>query len=188
MENLDDMKTMWLELNQRVKTLEEENRRLAHEAISNNLKTAQELLVRKYSRFIFVSLVMLIYIYLFVMFNQFVVEKFRIPTLIYWSLFFLFEAGIDCYLMLKVKEIDVFNSSITEISRQAKRNWKIHKIAICIGFPLAIGACILFGLLLNADKFVILGMITGGIVGLLIGIRQLMKFLKYYKQLQGQTE
>ena len=185
MENLEDMKSLWIDLNRRVETLEEENRRMAQDAMTSKFKTAQEKLVRKYRMFMGIGIIMIFYIFLIVTFNPMVVEKYRIPTMIYWCLFFAFEAGVDCYLMQKVKEIDIYNSSISEISSQSSHYWKIHKLAIYIGLPMAVGACVLFGLLMDADKFVILGMIFGGVVGLLIGFRQLMKFLQYYKQLSN---
>lgn len=182
---LNDIKAMWTEMNARIGHLEEENRRLAREVITNKYKSCQERLARKYFTFICVALIMIIYVVFIVLYNPMVDDAFRWATFIYWTAFFLFEAGVDFYLMIKVRAIDVYNSSVSEISRQAQRNWKIHKIAVFIGLPLAIGACILFGFALQADKFVILGMIVGGVVGLLIGIRQLIKFMTFYKEMQS---
>lgn len=185
MEDFDKMKDMWLELNERISSLEEANRQLARKVMNDNFKTAQEKLVHKYSLFIIISVVMIFYMLFFVLFNPFVVEKYKLATIIYWSLFFLFEAGMDTYLRYRVKKIDIYNSSVREIAYQASQNWKLHKLAIVIGVPLAIGAVILFGLLLNADRFLIYGMILGGIVGFLIGLRQLRKFYENYRFLQS---
>lgn len=185
MENLDDMKTMWLELNSKISALEEENRKLARKVVSLNYKTAREKLIRKYTAFIFVASLMILYTLAFITFNPMIVEKYKIATTIYWIIFFTFEAGIDLYLRQRVKNIDIYNSSISEIAHQAATNWKIHKLAIIIGLPLAIGAVILFALSLNADLFMIYGMIVGGLVGLIIGIFQLIKFYEYYRLLQS---
>lgn len=186
MEDLEDMKTLWNNLNRRVETLEEENRRLARLVTENKIKSARERLIRKYSLFIILSVIMIFYIFIMVNFNPLVVEKYKMVTLIYWSLFFAGEAGVDLYLRENVKKIDVYSSSISEISAMAAKNWKIHKIALMIGLPVAFGAVILMGLLLDANEFTIYGMIVGAIVGLLIGLRQLMKFYENYKFLQSE--
>ena len=183
-EDLKDMKEMWIELNQRVANLEEENRRLMRHVTGNKYKTAQEKLVRKYTTFIIIAFIMIVYVFFIVMFNPFGVEKYKIPVLIYWTLFFLGEAGIDFYLRTKVLEIDIYNSSVRESTRQAAHNWKIHKLAVAFGLPVAIGAVVLFALFMNADTFVIIGMIVGAVVGLSIGVMQLRKFWDYYRLLQ----
>lgn len=185
MDQIEDMKAMWTELNNRVASLEETNRRMAREITAGKFKSAQEKLVTKYRMFIIVACVMIIYIGLLVINMPNGVDKYRLPLLIVWSAFFLFEASIDTYLMIKVKEIDVHESSVAEIARRAARNWKIHKIAIAIGLPLAFAAIIMFGLFMDADIYLIYGMIVGGMVGLVIGIRQLLSFLKYYRLLQS---
>lgn len=185
MNQLEDMKAMWLELNQRISSLEEENRRLAKRAMENNYKSAKEKLLRKYSFFIGLELFMIIFIIPNIIFNPEAVEKYKMVTVIYWCIFFAFELGIDIYLRYRIKIIDIYNSNITEIAAMAAQNWKIHKIAICIGLPIAIGAVILFGLLLGANKFVIYGMITGGVIGMAIGFMQLLKFREYYRMLQS---
>ena len=161
MDNLEDMKALWVDLNNRITALEEENRRMARDLSQSRRQNAQERLVKKYKMFIIVAFIMIFYTLFFIGFNNMVVEKYRLITMIYWILFFAFEAGVDFYLMQKVKGIDIYNSPVSRIAKQARENWRLHKIAIMVGLPLAIGAVILFGLLLNADRFVIYGMIAG---------------------------
>lgn len=184
MNDLNDMKTMWMELENRISSLERENRELARRVMNNDYKSAKERLVNKYKSFITLEIIMFVAVSLIIIDNSLIVEKYKTITMIYWALFLLGEASIDTYLMLKIQQIDVYNSNVTEISRLAARNWKIHKISILIGLPVAGGAIILFGLLINADRFAIAGMIVGGIVGLIVGGRQLIKFMKDYKELQ----
>lgn len=188
MNELEDMKTLWSDLNRRVAVLEEENNRLAMKVAKNDYKSAKEKLISKYKKFIFLEGIMILWVWLFIGFNEEVVEKYRGITLIYWTLFFILEIGIDYYLMEKIKEIDIYTSSIRKISEQAARNWRIHKIAIIFGIPLAFGAIILFGLAMNANTFMIYGMIVGGLVGLLIGFLQLRRFMTYYRQLKISDE
>ncbi|MCH5240107.1 MAG: hypothetical protein J1F38_07780 [Muribaculaceae bacterium] len=186
MDELCNMKAMWVELNERVSSLEEENRKLARKVINQNFKSTQEKLVRKYSIFIALSLIMVLYMPLFVCFSPFLVEKYKLATIIYWVLFFLLEAGVDIYLRYRISNIDIYKSSISDIAKLAAQNWRIHKIGILIGVPLAFGAVILFGLLLDANIFLIYGMIVGGVIGFIVGLSQLKKFYENYKFLQSQ--
>lgn len=185
--DIEEMKTIWQEINMRLGNLEEENRRLARKVMTSDFKSARSKLISKYSAFIFLEAVMIFFMSSFIYFNPEVSETYRWPAIIYWSLFFLGELAVDFYLLQKVREIDIYESTINEISQIAASNWKIHKFAIIIGLPMAIGAVIIFALAMNADRFVIMGMIVGGFIGLLIGGFQLMKFMKYYRLLQKPT-
>lgn len=185
MEELQDMKAMWSELNNRVTILEEENRRLARKVIRKNYQSYTSSLERRYKRFIFLGLIMALFVPLMIFENPECVDKYKPVTMIYWGVFFLLEASVDFYLMMRVKDIDVNNYSVSQVAKSAARIWKIHKLAIICGIPGAIGAIILFALVMNANEFVIYGMFCGFIIGLVIGIRQLLKFRNDYKLLQG---
>lgn len=184
MEDINDFKMLWQEMNIRLSNLEDENRKLMHKVKQTNFRSTQEKLVRKYIGFIVIEFLMIVYMSLFFLFNPFIVEKYKIPSLIYWLIFFLIELIIDLYLMIKIKNVNVHEATITEVAKRAAQNWKLHKIGIAIGIPLAIGAVILFSLAINADEFIILGMIVGGTIGFIIGINQLFKFRSYYKLLE----
>lgn len=184
MEDLENIKNMWIELNGRISALEEDNKRLARKVTSEKFKNLQEKLVAKYRNFIIVEAIMIIYVVLFIFFNPLVLEKYRWITSIYWLVFFSGEILVDLYLMNRVKQMDIYLSSVRNITRQAAENWKFHKIAIAVGFPVAIGAIVLFALAMDANEFVYFGMTVGFMVGLVIGICQLMKFKKYYRLLQ----
>ena len=180
---LEDMKSMWLNLNQRVASLEEENRNLARDVIRKKHKSSLDDLKTRYRVFIIIEILMLVWVPLFILNNPFSVEKYRLAAAYYWAIFFAGEVGIDYYLYLRVKSIDVLNQSISEVTKAASQTWKIHKLAIIIGFPVAIGAVILFGLVINANEFALYGMFLGFVAGILIGIRQLLKFKEDYRNL-----
>lgn len=188
MDDINEMKRMWLDLNQRFSALEEENRSLAQKIVNGKLKTVQEKLIKKYTLFIMLGILMIVYIFLFFLNNPMMIEKYKWITLSYWTAFFLFEISIDLYLRKQLKDIDIYNSSVKEISARATKNWKIHKLAVAIGLPLAFGAIILLGFSMNANKYLFLGMIVGVIIGLSIGLLQLKKFYKNYRRLQGIDE
>ena len=184
MDNLNDMKTMWMELNEKVSALEAENKNLARKMINEKYKSAKERLINKYNAFIWIEAILIFFMTLFFLYNPQVNHKYRIITLIYWDVFFLIEVIFDCYLLNRIKSVNVYSSSINEVAKKATDNWKLHKKGVIIGMPLAFGAVILVSLALNANEFTIYGIILGGVIGVAIGINQLLKFRKYYMLLQ----
>lgn len=184
MEDINDIKLMWQDLNSRLSYLEDENKRLMRKVMQTDYHSTKDKLIRKYAAFIGVESIMIVFVTLFFIFNPEVNDKFRWAAMIYWDAFFLIEVLFDGYLMLQLRNIDVYTSSIKEIAQRSASNWKLHKIGILVGLPLAFGAIFLFALALNANEFTILGMIVGGTIGLIIGINQLLKFKGYYKFLQ----
>lgn len=184
MEDFNDMKIMWQNMNDRLSSLERENKKLMYKVIHDKYHTTKEKLEKKYCAFIFVGSITIVFITLFLIGDPLVNDRYRIPTMIYWIIFFLMEISFDVYLLLQIRKIDIYTATISEVSHSASRNWRLHKIGIIIGLPMAIGAAILFALALNANIFIIYGMITGGVIGLSIGLYQLFKFKTYYKLLQ----
>lgn len=181
MNNIDDMMVMWKEMDSKLTSLVEENRRLADEIQKNRLRSSQEKLTRKYRAFIIMEAICIPLIFVVLCVNPLVVNQYRWPALIYFVCFFLMEIGIDSYLLYKLNNIDIYNDSIVEISRQAKTNWKTHKIAILIGIPIAIGAVVLFCLALGSESSMLWGVFVGGAIGLGIGLNEFFKFMKNYK-------
>ena len=188
MDELDNLKVIWADLNKRMTALEEGNKILLRQVKNNKYESAQEKLVKKYIKFIVIEIIMIFYIVIYICFAPNLVEKYKLVTLIYWCVFFLIEVCLDYYLMQNIKNMDIYNSSVNQISRFAARNWKIHKIAIITGLPIAFGAIILLGLMMDANIYTIYGMIAGGVLGAMIGFYQLMKFMNYYKLLKSEDK
>lgn len=187
MNNIDDMMIMWKEMDSKLSSLVEDNRRLADEIKKNTLRGSRERLMRKYRAFIIMEAVCIPLMFLVLGLNPLVTNQFRWPALIYFICFFLLEIGIDGYLLYKLNSIDIYNDSIMEISRQARTNWKIHKIAILIGIPIAIGAVVLFCLAIGSNIEMLWGVFVGGAIGLGIGLNEFFKFMRHYKEM-SQTE
>lgn len=183
MKNIEDMMLMWKEMDNKLSSLVEENRRLVDEIKKNKLLSSKEKLMRKYRMFIIMEAVCIPLMVLMLGFNPEVVEKFRWVALIYFVCFFLLEIFIDGYLLFKLDSIDIYNDSIIEISRQARSNWKTHKIAVMVGIPIAIGAVILFCLALGGETAMLWGVFVGGAIGLGIGLNEFFKFMKSYKDM-----
>lgn len=181
MKNIDDMMTMWKEMDSKLTALVEENRILADEIKKNKLKSSQEKLMYKYRAFIIMEAVCIPLMCLLLGVNPLVVNEYRWPALIYFICFFILEIGIDSYLLYKLNSLDIYNDSIIKISGQARANWKLHKIAVLIGIPIAIGAVVLFCLAMGGNMSVLWGVFVGGAIGLGIGLNEFFKFMKNYK-------
>lgn len=181
--NLEDMKSMWIELNNRISFLEEDNRKLAAQIRNDRYKTVQNRLINKYIKFIWLEAIFAILMPVFIVFNG--NEKFKVITTIYWFCFFVIALAFDYYLLSNVRLMDLNNASVSEIVKLSSKNWKLHKLWIIIGMPVAVGACILYALALDADMVVIVGMIAGGVVGLIIGLTQFFKIRHNYYLLQS---
>ena len=182
MKNIDDMIVMWKEMDSKLTSLVEENRRLADEIKKNKLRSSQERLMRKYRAFIILEAVCIPLMFFILVVNPLVVNQYRWPALIYFVCFFLLEICIDGYLLYKLNSIDIYNDSIVDISRQARANWKIHKIAVLIGIPIAIGAVVLIWLAMGGNTPMLWGIFVGLVIGLGIGLNEFFKFMKNYKQ------
>lgn len=183
MNNIEDMMAIWKEMDGKLSSLMEENRRLADEIRKNKLRSSRENLMRKYRAFIILEAVCIPLMFVVLGVNPEVVSRYRWPALISFVCFFLMEICIDGYLLYKLSNIDIYNDSITEISRQARANWRVHKIAVLVGIPIAIGAVALFCLALGCDIAMLWGVLVGGAIGLGIGLNEFFKFMKNYKAL-----
>lgn len=181
MNNIDEMMVMWREMDSKLSSLVEENRRLADEVKKSKLRSSQEQLMRKYRAFIIMEAVCIPLMFFLLLANPLVIDQYRWITLIYFVCFFLLEIFIDSYLLFRLSKIDIYNDSIIEISRQARANWRTHKIAVLIGIPVAIGAVVLFCLAMGGNMSILWGVFVGGAIGLGIGLNEFFKFMKNYK-------
>lgn len=181
MNNMEEMMVMWREMDSKLSSLVEENRKLADEIKKNKLRTSQERLIRKYRAFIIMEAVCIPLMIFVLGVNPMAIDQYKWIALIYFIGFFLLEICIDGYLLYKLNGIDVYNDSIVEISRQARANWRTHKIAVLVGIPIAVGAVVLFCLAMGSDPSMMWGVFVGGAIGLGIGLNELFKFMKNYK-------
>ena len=188
MENIEDIKSMWINLNNRLNKIESDNIRLATEIKKNKYKSFQEKLINKYCKFIILESLMAFIFPLIIISNPSVNNIYRLPTIIYWVIFFVASLLFDLYLMLQVKNIDLNNYCVSKVAQISFRNWKLHKLWIIIALPFAFGAIYLFALCLKFEPYVLLGIACGGCIGLAIGIKELFKFHSYYKSLYSDID
>lgn len=183
MNNLDDMMAMWKEMDNKLSAIVNENRRLAEDVKKSNLRSSQERLMRKYRFFIILETVMIPCFFLIIAFNPLVIEAYRWPTLIYYVFLLLSGICVDGYLLYRLNSMDFYKDSLKEISDKARENWKIHKISVIFGMPLAIGAVILFCFAVGCNEETLMGVCVGAAIGLAIGLNVFFKFMKNYNSM-----
>ena len=181
MNEINEMMTMWKEMDCKLSSLIDENRRLAEEVKKNKLQSSREKLIRKYRAFIIMEAVCIPLMYLVFGVNPLVDERYRWATVIYFVCFLLLEICIDGYLLYKLNYMDIYNYPVSEITRMARTNWKIHKIAVIVGIPIALGALVLVCLALGGFKETLIGICIGLAIGIGIGLNEFFKFMKNYK-------
>ncbi len=100
------------------------------------------------------------------------------------ALFFALAGSMDYWLYRGMKSIDISSMPVSEVARKAIFYRRRHLQFIAILVPLAIGIFTLMVLAFNPDRHMLAGMACGAIVGLAIGIRQLIAFMDDYRTLR----
>ncbi len=153
------------------------------EILRGKRKTALDNLAKRYRWFSNMGIIFLLLVPFNLMnLHIFPELKFRMVIVIWFCSFFMICSVMDRWLYNGIKQIDVISMSVSEVVEKALyyRKWHIRFIFILL--PMALGC---LGLLAYAvdDLYVRLGMVTGFIVGVALGVRQLLDFLSDYKSI-----
>ncbi len=149
--------------------------------INGKRKTALQNLAQRYRWFSNMALVFLLIIPLNLLnLHIFPDLKCRMLILIWFGCFFIISSAMDRWLYHGIKEIDVLTMSVSEVVEKALyyRKWHIRFIFILL--PMALGCLGLMAYVID-DLYVRLGMLAGFLVGVVVGIRQLLNFLADYR-------
>ncbi len=149
--------------------------------INGKRKTALQNLAQRYRWFSNMALVFLLIIPLNLLnLHIFPDLKCRMLILIWFGCFFIISSAMDRWLYHGIKEIDVLTMSVSEVVEKALyyRKWHIRFIFILL--PMALGCLGLMAYVID-DLYVRLGMLAGFLVGVAVGIRQLLNFLADYR-------
>lgn len=184
-DNLNELKEMWNELNNRLSRLEEatieEGRRVSRE----NIRSAQEDLAMTYKRFTIIGFTMAA-----IMPIMFGVPDsiFNYPTMTYRVIvslsmcaYFLTCALMDFYLFRRVNDMDLAVMPVSVIRETALRLKKKHHIFMMILIPIAI--CVLFLMTYPIISEIWIAVLVGAVVGLAIGLSMYFKMMNDYKQI-----
>lgn len=95
--------------------------------------------------------------------------------------YFLLCAAIDWNMYRRVAAIDVLHMPTSEVIDRAMRCRRAHLTAVCVLLPLAVGICCVMAWAAGGNTAIICGMLTGGVVGAVIGGCQLAAFMRDYR-------
>ncbi len=154
--------------------------------INGKRKTALQSLAQRYRWFSNMGMVFLLIMpFSLLNLHLFPDLKMRTILIIWFGCFFLICSVMDRWLYHGIKQIDVLTMSVSEVVEKALyyRKWHIRFIFILL--PLALGCLGLMAYAID-DLYVRLGMVAGFIVGVALGIRQLLNFLADYRAITSE--
>lgn len=99
-----------------------------------------------------------------------------------FAVIFIVSSAMDRWLYNRVKALDLTAMTVTEIARKAVLYRKRHLQFVAILLPMAIVLCSAMASKCG-NMYMTAGMVTCGVVGMVLGIGQLIKFLKDYGSL-----
>ena len=145
-------------------------------------ETALERLASRYRRFSTLGMVMVVVSALWMLSPlPFASLNARLVIAILMMVYFATCSSIDYWLYRGIASIDCFTMSVSEVINKALYYRKKHLQSMMFLFPFAIG--VVGGIIyaLNADKYLIYGVIAGGVCGLILGYHQYRQFMDEYK-------
>ncbi len=149
---------------------------------SSRRSTALQDLSKRYLRFACLSGVMTV-LSLAYFTSALIPESMRYTTGIAFAVYFCIACVMDLYLYREVSSINLAADTVDSVIRQSIRCRKLHLTFILILLPLAFSMIGLLIYTFDAERYMVLGIIAGFIVGALMGIRQFRKFMAEYKEL-----
>lgn len=184
--DLDQLKEMWSDLNRRVERLENQTLEEGRKVASGKITTAREDLATRYKRFMIIGFVMGIFFPLFLIMSP--TDFFPDGTMKYvasalFFSYFITAAVMDSYLYNEVRSMDLAMMTVSQVIHKARTLKRRHHIFMIILIPFAVITLAVFAIPLLDDPFIIAGMITGGVVGLCIGLRQYFRMMRDYREM-----
>lgn len=145
-------------------------------------RTALERLATRYRWFAVMTLVLALYCPLTIC-HYIEDHSLSFAVAIFFALYLLMCSAMDWYLYSGIRAIDVAAMPVDEVLTRAMHCRKRHLQFMCILVPCAAALLGAIFYAMGTNPYVLWGMITGAIVGLLIGARQLRRFLADYRSL-----
>ena len=161
----------------------EENMRLVFDNLEKSgRRTALENLAHRYKRFSILGLVMIPVSLCYANVDLFP-HPYNIIISIGMMIYFALCSILDLWLYRGIKSIDIYSESVVDVSRKARfyRRRHLQFIAILI-VPLIILLSLMFICNIK-DIYILISMIAGLLVGLIIGLFALSRFMNEYKNL-----
>ena len=167
---IDEMKSSW---DSAKKSINTEN----DGCPESNRRTALQRLGDKYRRFSIFSIIMAFC-------GPSIMQNAGIdsPWIIAGYMILLAGAALtDHILANSIKAIDLSAMPVAEVLERTLKCRKIHLLWLAVAMPFAIFWCAVMAYDVHADIYLFYGICAGGVVGLIVGIRVLFRFLRDYR-------
>lgn len=173
----DDIRKKWQEANV---TIPEKSDKF-DSIMNGKRKTALQNLAQRYRWFSNMALVFLLIVPInFMNLHLFPDLKGRMIIVIWFCCVFMICSVMDRWLYHGIKQIDVVTMPVVDVVEKAQHYRKWHIRFIFMLLPLALGCLALLAYFID-DLYIRLGMLAGFLVGVALGIRQLLNFLADYR-------
>lgn len=149
----------------------------------HNKETALEKLATKYKRFSCMGLAMMMVSCCYMLPNSLFDSDMRIWVALAFMLYFGICSAMDYWLYKGITSIDCLRMTVKEVAQKAMHYKRWHLIFMAILLPCAISV---IGILLYAagfDKYLMMGVMAGAILGIVIGYRHYLDFMAEYRKL-----
>ena len=93
----------------------------------------------------------------------------------------LAAAATDHFLANSIRAIDLSAMPVAEVLERTLKCRKIHLLWLAVAMPFAIFWCAVMAYDVHADIYLFYGICAGAIVGLIVGLRVLFRFLRDYR-------
>ena len=181
----EEMRQAWADTDARLRRIETQ---LGIEAVTLDAatvarrRTALDNLARRYRRFSILGLVMAVVSIFYIFGDILPGDKGRWVWLGFVA-YFATVSVMDNWLYRGISSIDVAAMPVEEVTRLTLRYRRWHRIFIAILLPLAAALLTLMLAAAGFEPYFTLGAVAGLIVGLAIGLRQLLAFLADYRSM-----
>lgn len=141
-------------------------------------KTALQRLGDRYKRFAILEVISMIT-------GPLVLWNVGVTSMLIIASYVLYMASaltIDQWLMRSIRAIDPSTMSVTEVLKRTMTCRKVHMWWIVGACPFALLWCLALEHIMQANSGFVYGMLVGGVVGVVIGIRALRDFLREYRR------
>lgn len=163
--NIEDMKPRWQSARRAINPGKE---------FGNRRRTSLQRLADRYRRFALLALLM-------IGLNMSPLLQFCPPEcIIGFVLIMLAASAMDFYLMYSIRSIDPSTMSVHDVLFRIMDCRKKHLTFVVVGLPCVFLWCLYLGYSHRLDVYFLGGIISGGVIGLALGIRVLLRFLDDY--------
>lgn len=180
--DLDDLRSRWQQTDSRLSALEEQTGRLSADIDSRRRTTALRSLSDRYRRFAIVGMAMAPCWWLTAL-NLHLYESSaaNFALGLAGAVFFCLAAALDFVLQSRINSIDVLSQSVGEVYGKIMKSRRLHHISMLILMPFALTLIGFFAYGGRDNTYLLAGIICGFLLGLVIGIRKYLQFMRDYR-------